>query len=442
MAERKVAMPTQPAKTGPAPVTAAGPGVMRAIVQDVYGSADRMRLAETERPVPAAGEVVVEVRAAGVDRGTCHLMRGEPYLIRILGFGFRGPKNRIPGLDVAGTVVAAGAGVTRFQAGDDVFGIARGSFADYTAAREDKLVRKPAALSFERAAVVAVSGLAALQGLRAGHIATGQKVLIIGASGGVGTYAVQLAKALGAKVTAVCSTGKADLVRSLGADEVIDYTRADFADGRQHYDLILDIGGNSRLSRLRRALTPTGTLVIAGGEGAKWTGVGRQLRALMLSPVVRQRLTMYISRHRQADLEELRLTKSPPAAARSLRRTSAARRISLRRTSGADINSAIKGTSPRPWPTSNSPRSLTLTPLRPSRPSARSTDRMATCRAHPPVSSMRSSSIPTTSALMWGEATFTRFGMNLTLRSRISTAPSRSVRNSHSPISTVVFCSA
>jgi len=279
---------------------------MRAIVQDVYGSADRMRLAETERPVPAAGEVVVQVRAAGVDRGTCHLMRGEPYLIRILGFGFRGPKNRIPGLDVAGTVVEAGAGVTRFQAGDEVFGIARGSFADYAAAREDKLVRKPAALSFERAAVVAVSGLAALQGLRAGRIETGQKVLIIGASGGVGTYAVQLAKALGARVTAVCSTGKVDLVRSLGADEVIDYTRADFADGRQHYDLILDIGGNSRLSRLRRALTPTGTLVIAGGEGAKWTGVGRQLRALMLSPVVRQRLTMYISKHRQADLEELR----------------------------------------------------------------------------------------------------------------------------------------
>src|SRR5215472_12091998 len=306
MAEREVAMPTQPAKTGPAPVTAAGPGAMRAIVQDVYGSADRLRLAETERPVPAAGEVVVQVRAAGVDRGTCHLMRGEPYLIRILGFGFRGPKNRIPGLDVAGTVVEAGADVTRFQAGDEVFGIARGSFAEFAAARADKLVRKPAALSFEQAAVVAVSGLAALQGLRAGRIEAGQRVLIIGASGGVGTYAVQLAKALGAKVTAVCSTGKVDLVRSIGADEVIDYTRADFADGRQHYDLILDIGGNSRLSRLRRALTPAGTLVIAGGEGAKWTGVGRQLRALMLSPVVRQRLTMYISKHRQADLQELR----------------------------------------------------------------------------------------------------------------------------------------
>jgi NADPH:quinone reductase-like Zn-dependent oxidoreductase len=299
-------MPTQPAKTGPAPVTAAGPGVMRAIVQDVYGSADRLRLSQIHKPVSAVGEALIQVRAAGVDRGTCHLMRGEPYLIRILGFGFRGPKNRVPGLDVAGTVVRVGAGVTRFQPGDEVFGIARGSFADCAAAREDKLVRKPAALSFEQAAVVAVSGLAALQGLRAGRIAAGQKVLIIGASGGVGTYAVQLAKAFGAKVTAVCSTGKVDLVRSIGADEVIDYTQADFADAREHYDLILDIGGNSRLSRLRRALTPTGTLVIAGGEGARWTGVGRQLRALMLSPLVRQRLTMYISKHRQADLEELR----------------------------------------------------------------------------------------------------------------------------------------
>ncbi len=260
-------MRTQPAKTGSAPVATAGQEVMRAIVQDVYGSADRLRLAEIDKPVIAAGEVLVRVRAAGVDRGTCHLMRGEPYLMRILGFGFRGPKNRVPGLDVAGTVAAVGAGVTRFQAGDEVFGISRGSFAEYAAAREDKLVRKPASLSFEQAAVVAVSGLAAIKGLRAGRIAAGQKVLIIGASGGVGTYAVQLAKAFGATVTGVASTAKADLVRSIGADEVIDYTREDFADGRQHYDLILDIGGNSRLSRLRRALTPKGTLVIAGGEG-------------------------------------------------------------------------------------------------------------------------------------------------------------------------------
>jgi NADPH:quinone reductase-like Zn-dependent oxidoreductase len=280
---------------------------MEAIVQDLYGSADRLRLAQIERPVITVGEVLVQVRAAGVDRGTCHLMRGEPYLIRILGFGFRGPKNRVPGLDVAGTVVAAGADVSRFQVGDEVFGIARGSFAEYAAAREDKLVRKPAGLSFEQAAVVAVSGLAAIKGLHAGRIAAGQKALIIGASGGVGTYAVQLAKAFGAKVTGVASTAKAGLVRSIGADQVIDYTREDFADGRQHYDLILDIGGNSHLSRLRRALTPKGTLVIAGSEGAKWTGVGRQTRALMLSPLVPQRLTMYISstNNRQADLEAL-----------------------------------------------------------------------------------------------------------------------------------------
>lgn len=260
--------------------------VMRAIVQDVYGSADQLRLAEVDKPVIAADEVLVRVHAAGVDRGTCHLMRGEPYLMRILGFGFRGPKNRVPGLDVAGTVAAVGGDVSRFKVGDEVFGIARGSFAEYAAARQDKLVRKPAGLSFEQAAVVAVSGLAALQGLRAGRIKAGQKVLIIGASGGVGSYAVQLAKALGATVTGVASTAKAGLVRSIGADHVIDYTREDFADGRQHYDLILDIGGNSRLSRLRRALTPKGTLVIAGGEGGKWTGVGRQLRALALSPAV------------------------------------------------------------------------------------------------------------------------------------------------------------
>jgi NADPH:quinone reductase-like Zn-dependent oxidoreductase len=234
-------------------------------------------------------------------------MRGEPYLMRILGFGFRGPKNRIPGLDVAGTVAAAGPGVTRFRAGDEVFGIARGSFADYAAAREDKLVPKPARLSFEQAAVVAVSGLAAIKGLHTGRIAAGQNVLIIGASGGVGTYAVQLAKAFGARVTGVASTAKVDLVRSIGADQVIDYTREDWADGRQHYDLILDIGGNSHLSRLRRALTPKGTLVIAGGEG-KWTGVGRQLCAIALSPVVHQRLTTYVSstNKRQADLEALR----------------------------------------------------------------------------------------------------------------------------------------
>jgi NADPH:quinone reductase-like Zn-dependent oxidoreductase len=301
----KTTQPSQPA----APAGAApGQATMQAIVQHQYGTRPEKVLAleQVATPAIAANEVLVQVRAAGVDRGTWHLMAGQPYLMRLLGFGLRGPKNRVPGLDVAGTVAATGAGVTKFQAGDEVFGIARGSFAEYAAARAGKLARKPARLSFEQAAAVAVSGLAALQGLRAGRLHAGQKVLVIGASGGVGSYAVQLAKALGAEVTGVCSTGKMDLVRSIGADHVIDYTAEDFADGRQHYDLILDIGGNSRLARLWRALTPTGTLVIAGGEGGRWTGISRQLGALMLSPFVRQRLTMYISKPRQADLDTLR----------------------------------------------------------------------------------------------------------------------------------------
>jgi len=293
---------SQPASAAPIRTT------MQAIVQRRYGTrpTDVLRLERIAAPAIAANEVLVQVRAAGVDRGTWHLMAGQPYLMRLLGFGLRGPKNPVPGLDVAGTVIAAGADVTRFRAGDAVFGIAQGSFAEYAAARPGKLAHKPARLSFAQAAAVAVSGLAALQGLHAGRIHAGQKILVIGASGGVGSYAVQLAKALGAEVTGVSSTGKTDLVRSIGADHVVDYTQDDFADGRERYDLILDIGGNSRLARLRQALTPTGTLVIAGGEGAKWTGVGRQLRALVLSPFTRQRLTTYISKHRQADLETLR----------------------------------------------------------------------------------------------------------------------------------------
>jgi NADPH:quinone reductase-like Zn-dependent oxidoreductase len=280
---------------------------MRAIVQDAYGSAEVLRLAEIDPPELAAGEVLVKVRAAGMDRGTWHQMTGQPYLMRIVGFGFRRPKHRVPGLDVAGTVVAVGSEVTRFRAGDEVFGIARGAFAEYAAAREDKLAHKPADLAVEQAAVVAVSGLTALQGLRdAGRVQAGQQVLIVGASGGVGSYAVQLAKAFGAQVTGVCSTAKVDLVRSLGADRVIDYTREDFADGRRRYDLILDIGGRSRLSRLRRALAPRGTLVIVGGEGGRWTGMARQLQALALSPFVRQRLTMLVSREHHRDLEVLR----------------------------------------------------------------------------------------------------------------------------------------
>jgi NADPH:quinone reductase-like Zn-dependent oxidoreductase len=291
------------------PDSAAGQETMRAVVQRRYGTRARdvMRLERTARPAVAANEVLVRVHAAGVDRGTWHVMAGQPYLMRVLGFGFRGPKNQVPGMDVAGTVSAVGSAVTRFAVGDEVLGVGRGTFAEYAAAPEAKLVRKPAALGFEQAAVLAISGLAALQGLRdAGRIKAGQQVLVIGASGGVGSYAVQLAKILGgAEVTGVCSTAKEDLVRSLGADHVIDYTRNEVADGSRRYDLIIDINGNMPLSGLRRALTPTGTLVIAGGEGGKWTGMGRQLRAVAQSPFGRQRLTTFISTQRLGDIEEL-----------------------------------------------------------------------------------------------------------------------------------------
>ncbi len=282
--------------------------VMTALVQHAYGSADALHVEVIDRPVIGADEVLIQVHAAGVDRGTWHLMTGRPYLMRIMGFGFRRPKNQVLGVDVAGTVVEVGAAVTRFAVGDEVFGISRGSFAELAAAREDKLARKPANLTFEQAAVVPISGITALQSLLdTGRLEPGATVLVIGASGGVGTYAVQLAKALGADVTGVCSTAKVELVRSLGADHVLDYTQDDFADGTQAYDLILDTGGNSRLGRLRRALAPEGTLVIVGGESkGHWAGgFGRQLRAPLVSLFVRPRLAMHMTKERGADLERL-----------------------------------------------------------------------------------------------------------------------------------------
>src|ERR1700712_2350419 len=280
---------------------------MKAIVQDSYGSADVLRSAQIDRPQIADHEVLLKVHAAGLDRGTWHLMTGTPYLMRVIGFGFRRPKNRVAGVDVAGTVVAVGSAVTRFAVGDEVFGMSRGSFAEYAAAGEDKLAHKPANCTFEQAAVVGISGGTALQALTAGRVQAGQQVLIIGASGGVGSFAVQLAKAAGAEVTGVCSTGKLGLVTSLGADHVVDYTREDFADGRHHYDLIIDIAGNSPLSRLRRALTPTGTAVIVGGEskGNLTGGIDRQLRALILTRFVGQRLTGLASKERATDLKIL-----------------------------------------------------------------------------------------------------------------------------------------
>jgi NADPH:quinone reductase-like Zn-dependent oxidoreductase len=280
---------------------------MQAIMQDRYGCADVLRLARTARPDVTEHEVLVRVHAAGLDRGAWHLMTGRPYAMR-LGTGIRAPKNPVLGREVAGTVAAVGGAVTRFCPGDEVFGIGQGSFAEYAVARTDKLARKPTNLTFEQAAVVPVSGLTALQALRdAGRVQQGQQVLIIGASGGVGSFAVQLAKAFGAQVTGVCSTPKLDLVRSLGADHVIDYTRDDWVDGALRYDLILDIAGNPAPSRLRRALTPTGTAVIVGGEegGSLTGGMDRQLRALALSMVVRQRLTGFLCRENPTDLQQL-----------------------------------------------------------------------------------------------------------------------------------------
>jgi len=283
-------------------------GTMKAIFQDRYGSTDVLKFGDVEKPEVGDDEVLVHVRAAGVDRGVWHLMTGLAYPMRLM-FGLRKPKNPVPGMDLAGTVEAVGKNVTRFESGDEVFGIGKGTFAEYTRAPENKLVAKPANLTFEQAAVVSISGLAALQAVRdEAKVRPGQKVLIIGAAGGVGTYAVQIAKEFGAEVTAVCSTTKTDLVRSIGADQVIDYTREEFADGARHWDVILDIAGNRSLSHLRRALTPQGTLVIVGGEeGGKWLGgLGRPIGASLLSLFVSQRLRMQVPKERLADIQTLK----------------------------------------------------------------------------------------------------------------------------------------
>jgi NADPH:quinone reductase-like Zn-dependent oxidoreductase len=282
---------------------------MTAMVQDEYGEAkDVLRLEKIDRPEIADDQVLVRVHAAGLDRGVWHAMAGLPYPIRLAGYGLRTPNNRVPGTDVAGRVESTGPNVTGLKAGDDVFGVARGSFAQYACARADKLVLKPKRLTFEQAAAMPVSACTALQAVRDhGRVRPGQQVLVIGASGGVGTFAVQIAKAFGAEVTGVCSTSKLDLVRSIGADHVIDYTRGDAADGRQRYDVILDIGGNRSLTRLRRALTPRGTLVIVGGEtDGRWLGGSdRQLRAMALSPFVGQKLGTFVAIQSAPDLTAL-----------------------------------------------------------------------------------------------------------------------------------------
>jgi NADPH:quinone reductase-like Zn-dependent oxidoreductase len=284
---------------------------MKAIAQDRYGDVDVLEFRDVDQPVPTDNEVLVQVHAAGLHRGDWHVMTGLPYLIRAVvpTLGLRRPKTPILGMDLAGRVEAVGPNVTRFQPGDEVFGWTDGAFAEYATAPQDQLAAKPANLSFEQAAAVPISGFAAIQALRdQGQVKPGQQVLVIGAAGGVGSYAVQLAKAFGARVTGVASTTQLELVRSIGADQVIDYTRQDVTDGTRHWDLIIDTAGRRSLSQLRRALTPTGTLVIVGGEGGgRWLGgFDRNLRAVVLSRLVGQRLRMLASKPRQKDLQVMR----------------------------------------------------------------------------------------------------------------------------------------
>jgi NADPH:quinone reductase-like Zn-dependent oxidoreductase len=277
---------------------------MKAIVQNAYGSADVLKLDDIDTPVVGDDEVLLRVLAASAFIGDWHVMTGRPYLIR-LSSGLRRPKVRVRGQDAAGRVEVVGKDVVHVGPGDEVFGSCSGSFAEFATARMDHVATKPTNLTFEQAATVPTTGCTALQALRdVGRVRPGQRVLIIGAAGGVGSFAVQIAKAFGAHVTGVCSTSKVDLVRSIGADVVIDYTREDFAESGQRYDLILDIAGNRSLSHLRRALAPRGTLVIVGGEGGgRWFGgIDRQLRASLLSPFVSQKLGTFIGRVKAEDL--------------------------------------------------------------------------------------------------------------------------------------------
>jgi len=282
---------------------------MKAIVQDRYGSADVLELREVEKPRPKDDELLIRVRAAGVDPGVWHLMTGLPYLVRLMGFGLRTPKTRVRGVDAAGIVEAVGENVGQFEPGDLVYGTCDGSFAEYACGKAERFAPKPANLTFEQAAAVPVSGTTALVGLRdAGRLQTGQKVLVIGAAGGVGTFAVQLAKAHGAVVTGVCSGSKAELVRAIGAEETIDYTREDVTDGRRRFDLIIDTAGRRPIARLRQALAPKGTLVIVGGEGGdRWLGgFQRQIFAPLLSLFGDQKLIGLVAKERQEDLLTLK----------------------------------------------------------------------------------------------------------------------------------------
>ena len=279
---------------------------MRAVIQDGYGTSEVLHLDQVQVPSPGPGEVLVRVRSAGLDRGTWHLMTGKPYLLRLV-FGLRRPRNPVLGRDVAGTVASVGAGVTRWTPGDEVYGVAPGSFAEVAVTKAEKLTAKPRGLTFEQAAVVPISGLTAQQAVTVAGIGPGDHVLVLGASGGVGSYAVQLAKAAGAEVTGVASAGKLEFVQSLGADHVLDYATDDFADGTARYDVVLDIGGNPSVRRLRKALARTGTAVIVGGEEGETVsgGMGRVLWGRIVSLFVRQRITNFVATESGAELERL-----------------------------------------------------------------------------------------------------------------------------------------
>ena len=280
---------------------------MRAITQSRYGSSEVLQLTQVPRPTVRDDEVLVRVHAAGLDRGTEHLMTGKPYAVR-LATGIRRPRNPVLGRDVAGTVEQVGAKVTDFRQGDKVYGVARGSFAEYAVTTADRLAQMPDNLSFAQAAVIPISAGAALQALTdAGNVEAGQSVLVTGASGGVGSYAVQLAVSMGAVVTGVSSGAKTAHVVALGAHHVLDYTRDDWADGTRRYDLILDIAGNPPVRKLRQALRPRGTTVFVGGEGnGAVTGMTRQVGGAALSPLLNQRLVILMARERGADYERLR----------------------------------------------------------------------------------------------------------------------------------------
>jgi NADPH:quinone reductase-like Zn-dependent oxidoreductase len=274
-------------------------------VQDAFGTADVLELREIDRPTVGDGEVLVRVVAASAHIGDWHYMTGLPYLFRISGAGLRSPRTRVRGTNFAGRIESVGQGVGELRSGDEVFGICAGAFADYATARPEKIAAKPASLTFEQAAAVPTSGFTALQALRdVASVQEGQRVLVIGAGGAVGSFAVQIAKAFGAHVSGVCSTSKVDLVRDLGADVVIDYTRDDFTASVDRHDVIVDTAGNRPASELRRVLTPRGMLVIVGGEGGgRWLGaLPRTLRAMMLSPFVSQKLRTFVTNERREDL--------------------------------------------------------------------------------------------------------------------------------------------